>query len=391
MTLAWVLAGWAASAWAAGGGFEEGLALKRAEKFAEAAAVFAAVVKKEPRNADALEQLATVQGWLGRHEESIETWRRLLRLAPKNDDYRVGLARVLYWKGRHEEALKELSRVLAGRSRRADALALRGDVLAAAGRPEEARTAYLGAQSADPSDGELAKKLARLEFPLRWRVDSGLVYDHYTNFRRAERGTYLQAGYAPRPGRSVWLRHEWQNHFRFVDNTIAAGGAWQPARPLTLTGEVGGTPASDFSADFKAAVGGELRVHAKAAVLAGYRYLAYGNGSLHSFVPGLRFEAVPWASFEYKLVYSRNVDDSTTAAHLFRLGFSWAERVLPYVGFASGEEAVPPQPKARSNDVSAGVVWNVSRAWALRADVSNEHRPGFYERNTVAGGLTYRF
>ena len=98
-----------------GGGadFQKGIELKNAGKHADAAREFQELVRRNPRDADSLEQLATLQGWLGRYPDSIATWGAALALSPRNSDYRTGLARVLYWHGETARALKELDRVLA--------------------------------------------------------------------------------------------------------------------------------------------------------------------------------------------------------------------------------------------------------------------------------------
>lgn len=141
--------------------FQKGLKLKKDGKFAAAAEVFSDILAKKPKDADALEQLATLQGWLGKHDEALATWRKALALAPDNSDYRLGLARVLYWKQDFKGSLKELDAVLDAAPESVEALTLDGDVLLAAGRAPEARKAYLKAQALAPDDAELAKKLER--------------------------------------------------------------------------------------------------------------------------------------------------------------------------------------------------------------------------------------
>lgn len=145
--------------------FEEALKLKKAGKHAAAASAFQAIAAGEPKNVDALEQLATLQGWLGKHDESLATWRRALSLAPDNSDLRLGLARVLYWKGERKESLDELATVLEDQPDSVEAWTLDGDVLMADGRPAEARKAYKRAKTLAPNDRDLDKKLAGTEPP----------------------------------------------------------------------------------------------------------------------------------------------------------------------------------------------------------------------------------
>ena len=156
---------WALSFLLAGAGtaatLPEGLALKKQGKHAEAAKVFEALVKKNPKDVESLEQLATLQGWLNRYDESIATWKRALALKPKNRDYRVGLARVLYWKHEFKDSLRELDAVLEAKEDDLEALILEGDVYLADGKAAAARKSYRSAQELAPDDAELAKKAAR--------------------------------------------------------------------------------------------------------------------------------------------------------------------------------------------------------------------------------------
>src|SRR5690349_19434787 len=78
--------------------FQRGMELKNAGKHNQAAQVFEEIVRANPNDADALEQLATLQGWLGKYSESVQTWLRALTLHPGNTDYQLGLSRVLYWR-----------------------------------------------------------------------------------------------------------------------------------------------------------------------------------------------------------------------------------------------------------------------------------------------------
>ncbi len=153
----------AASARAAATEFDKGLQLKKDGKFAPAAKVFTEILAKKPRNLAALEQSATLQGWLGDYPASIATWTLALEIAPTNRDFRLGLARVLYWNRDYKPSLTELETVLKSEPKSVDAWTLLGDVYAASSRLQEAHKAYLKAQELAPDDAALAKKAARTE------------------------------------------------------------------------------------------------------------------------------------------------------------------------------------------------------------------------------------
>ena len=151
----------AAAAAAGATPMQDGLKLKAQGKYAQAAEAFESALEENPKDVDALQQLATVQGWQEQFDAAVKTWKKALALAPKNQELRLGLARVLYWKHEFPASLKELAGVLAKQPRSVEALTLRGDVLLAQGDAAQARKAYLAARALSPDDPDLEKKLGR--------------------------------------------------------------------------------------------------------------------------------------------------------------------------------------------------------------------------------------
>src|SRR5205823_4797003 len=123
-----------------------------------------------PNNANALEQLALLQGWTGRYEDAIKTWELgLSRHLGDPPYYYVGIARVSFWKGDTQRSLHELERALALQPTDSDAWTLQGDVLLSLNRIKEARASYQQALAISPQDSEIAKKLTRAVPFLHWR------------------------------------------------------------------------------------------------------------------------------------------------------------------------------------------------------------------------------
>src|SRR5581483_7715753 len=128
------------------------------------------------------------------------------RKHPDNADYQIGLARLLYWMHDNDRALALLDKAIEASPRNVDARTLKGDVLAAAGDPVRARAAYVDAQSLSPGNPEIGKKISRLVLPLKFRVDTGYIYDHYGNARGREFSAYGQVGYLINASDNVWFR-----------------------------------------------------------------------------------------------------------------------------------------------------------------------------------------
>lgn len=371
--------------------YEDGVRLKNAQQLASAAAAFAEVADREPRNVLAREQLAIVLGWQNRFDESVKAWREAIALAPEKPDYHLGLARVLYWKGERGAALQSLDQALALEPRNAEALKLRGDVLLAEQRAPEARAAYRQAQQLNPADAELGQRLARAVEPLRWRLDAGYTYDRYDNARGSENSRFVQLGRRVGQGGDVlYARYDGYNNFGSIDDGLTLGAYWLPHPKLLLNLEAGRTlGTADFRPETQFQINGELLLDDALQPLLGYRYFKYGNGTVTTVTPGLRV-LLPGAVAEVRYGITDNIDGSSTGVFSARLSFE-AEGYSPYLAFTSGSEALPPQAEADITVFGGGIVFDLSAAWGVRVDYSYEDRKDIYKHHAVGAGLTYRF
>lgn len=381
---------WSSFSWAAS--LEDGIALKREQKLAEAEAVFAQLLQKNPADFAALRELATVQGWQGRHADAAATWRLAVAAQPEAADARIGLARVLYWSEQREAALNELEPVLRDDPANYDALLLRGDILIAQGDRAAARAAYEQARGAKPGndDRDIALLLARTDTPLRSRIDAGYAYERYNSTRGDESGSYVQAGTALGENLSTYLRWDRLNQFDSIDNQYVAGAYWNLTPRWLLFAEAGGTPDADFRPRVQAQTAVEWLSQGFVQPLLGYRYFGYAFGEVHTLTPGLRLPRLGIGALELRYALSRNTDESETGVAGARYGWTRG-RFSPYLAIYDGEEALPPQPEASFTSYAAGCVVNLDRNWSARIDYAYENRPVFYIHHTAALGLTYRF
>lgn len=384
--------------------FQQGLRLKADNKLEAAAAEFEGVVQQQPNDVKALEQLAVVQGWLGRHEASIATWRRLIALDGQREDARIGIARVQYWARKWPAALQTLDDVLSRQPKSADALALKGDVLLAQQMPGAARESYQLALQNGGDATELQKKLSRAVEPKRWRLDVGVGRDRYTNSRGSEYSSFVQLGYAVSPELTVFGRNELVRQFGTNDNTVYGGAYWVPSPDLLLFGEVGATPSPNFRPQSQVLLGAEFLGNATIQPLLSYRYARYdgtsvnvgagavsGKGAVKTITPGVRLVLPNAGNLELRYAFSNNIDGSNTKVGQVRLGFDAGPQWAPYVAYFKGDEALPPQAAASFKTYVAGTTYQIDDAWSLRADFSYEDRPQFYKRRSLSAGVSYRF
>lgn len=380
---------WALSAHAAS--YEDGLRLKEQKQLASATTAFAEVAAREPRNAQAREQLAIVLGWQSRFDESIAAWQQAIALAPGKPGYHIGLARVNYWKGNRSAALQSLDTALRLDPKNTDALKLQGDVLLADNRPAEARSAYQRAQQITPSDAEIATKLSRIVEPLPWRLDAGFTYDDYDNLRGGENSRFVQLGRRVGNGGDVlYARYDGYANFGSQDDGLTLGAYWLPHPRLLLNLEAGRTFGNaDFRPDTLLLASGEWLVEFPVQPLLAYRYLKYDNGSVSTITPGVR---LPFTGGHVEARYgiTGNISGSSTGVFSAKLTLE-REGYTPYFAFTTGSEALPPQAKADITILGGGVAFALSPQWGARVDYSYEDRKDIYKHHAIGAGLTYRF
>lgn len=383
--------------------YQKGLRLKAASQLEAAATEFGTLVRENPNNALAIEQLAIVSGWLARYDVSIANWQRLLVLQPKRDDARIGIARVRYWKGEHAEALKLLDDVLTRQPTAADALTLRGDVLLASNQFDAAKESYTAAGRNGADKAEIARKIAQI-VPLRpWRLDTGLTQDNYSATRGSGGNAFVQLGYQFSRTLSAYARYENARQFDATDNTLFVGGYWRVVPNLLLYGEAGSTPSANFRPSSQFLAGAELLAFKRIQPLfsfsqstysgsaVGVGTLASGKGSVGTLTPGVRLLFPGFADFEIRYAISENIDKSITQVTSLRVNVDAGEKWGPYAAYYSGEEALPPQAPASFKTIALGTTYKIDPQWGVRADYSREDRSNFYIRNSLGVGLSYLF
>lgn len=376
--------------------FEQGMELKRAEKFTEAANIFSKIIELDPKNTDALQQLATLQSWLGLYDKSISTWKQAIVLHPNNIEYHVGLARVLSWKGEISNAKKEYFKAFEIKPDDLDALVGLGDMEARQGNVAAAKKWYLKAKILAPLDLNLKKKLESATAPVLWRIDAGFSYDGYknSNSRTAEKNSFTQIGRQLKTQglkSSLWLRHEWQHHFQFTDNTIYAGASLWPIKPLAIQFEAGFTATPNFQPTQQFNTILDFPINKFVTPTIGIKYLAYRDGNVNLYTPGVRVQPISWLGVLYRQSISKNITGPNTEGWQVQLDLQTGERGSSYLGYSQGNESLPPLSTAFNETLFTGIIFQLSKEWALRIDYSYENRPNFFFRSTIGTGLTFKF
>src|SRR5215470_2247225 len=346
--------------------FEEGLALKKDNKLAEAESVFAAVVQENPDDAAALSEWATVLGWLGRFDDSIVAWKLVVE-KKDSPDAEMALARVLYWKGELKPARQRLEQLLAAAPDNADALVLAGDVCAADHDFGCARADYGRAQAIAPS-AEIEKKLAGAAEPPRFRFDAGgQVDDYYQGDRGTEGSFFVQGSFRVAAPVVVTGGYEQLHQFGKLDHRANVGAYVHPIDALLLSARFAVSPTADTIARWEASGGADLHVVGPLTLLSSVRHLDFSNEGVTIVGGGARIDIGRWSLSGLGGAAFSTVND-TQAFGQGKLEYSFTDAVRGYAGFARGRQAQLLLPPPVATDVTAGITWSIAASWALRFD-----------------------
>jgi tetratricopeptide (TPR) repeat protein len=127
--------------------------LSDAKQYDQALHVLAGALEGHPQNVSLLWLQAGVNGWAGRHQESVRLYESLLALNPQVDDaVRIDLAREDLEIGRPANALEMADACLNVDPKNIDAMHVRASALADLERWAESEAAFAAILSNDPSD-----------------------------------------------------------------------------------------------------------------------------------------------------------------------------------------------------------------------------------------------
>ncbi len=378
---------------------EEGLALKRAQRLPEAAQVFAALVDAHPNDVDAIEQLATVTGWLERHAEALAWWDRAIALAPDYAGLRVSRARVLYWMGRLDEAHAEIAACVDGPDARSrndvDAWVLAGDIAQARRLPERAHLCYTRALAIDASSAAVQAKLRRVVMPKRWRLDAGGMLDSYhpasaaTVQRGHEQTAFIQLGRQLGAEVTLAVGTDYAHQFGEVDWRYNAEVYWTPLPDWSFQARAAVTPDAEVLANWEGSAGADWQATPQLAGLLALRTADFAAERIVTVMPGLRWGDT--TTVEARIFYTVSDVNPDTSAAMVKVATTVAERWQPYVLASYGEENQPPVGVARTASGVAGVTLTINDGLSLRLDGLYEWREDIHQRVSLGGGFTFRF
>lgn len=390
---------------------DEGLALKKEGRLAEAETVFRAVATAAPADVEAATQLATVVGWQGRHDEAIPLWESARRLRPDDADLTLGLARVLYWSKRYDRAAAELDALLAKMPKHVEVLLLRGDVAAAAGDRAMARSDgdramarsfYHRAQRLAPGDPEVMKRLERLDATeppsdLSLRLDLTFGRDRFGSDRGRERSHAWSLAAGHKDYATVLVGFDSATPFGQREERWKVGLAGSPLPKVEAEAAYAWTSKlNEFNPDHEWSAGLGWQVLPWLQPVVDWRHSSYADDAIDLYRPGVRLRPVTWATIETRYLMAdsdrNHVNEGALARIAVDIGpaIGSSATVEPYIGFSRGEEATPPLQPTMVSTYSSGVVVSGPRGGGVRLDWFLEDRQGQYKHVGMSIGFTLR-
>jgi YaiO family outer membrane protein len=377
---------------------EEGLAFKKAEKLPAAAQVFKQIIKDNPNNGEAIEQLAIVTGWMGDHTGALALWDQAIAVAPTSGLPKVGRARVLYWLSRLDDAQIAIDQAIVVVKNDPETFELAGDIARARKDYSSAHRYYQEALRLNPqatARAQVEAKAAGLNLPLLWRIDLGAMFDDYhpANSTVVQRG-HEQTGYAQLGRRinkdlTVAGGAEYSHQFGLVDWRFNGEAYWAVRDDVMLNVRGAVTPEAEVLSNWDALIGAEWQAYETATGLISIKTSDYDAESIVTFAPGVRVGSTITA--EARIFYTISDVNPNTRAGMVKFSTRVAERWQPYVLGSYGEENQPPVGVAKTASVAAGTSVTLTRAWSLRLDSLYEWRENIHQRYSLGGGITYRF
>lgn len=342
--------------------FEESMKYKSSEQFDKAILELELLLIHEPSNIQALEQRALMLGWRQEYSSSIQMWKKVIALQPQNLKYKMNLARVLFWSGDYKTSIAYLDEVLTREPGNKDATELREKVATAKPRKKSL-----------------------------FRMDVGGSLDNFSAVRESESSVFLQAGMKVDSQTDVFLRFDNQNQFKTTDQALGVGAYYKIDSDWLLNADyTTALKTPNFRAKTILNLGLENFSLNPVSLSMGYRSLSFMQGNVSIFQPG-----VQWSDYgftvQFKYGLSQNIDKTSTSSSQIKFDYSLTESTSVGVGYASGEEALPPLAKARVNYSTVGLQHQFDDQHAVRLDYVLEDRINVYKHQSIGFSYAYKF
>lgn len=337
--------------------YAQGLALRRAGRNAEAAAVFGEVVRVRPDDLDARLNLGLSLMALGRLDDAQRELQVVVDRAPDYPDAQIALARIAQRRGDRVEAERRLAL----------------------------------AEAARPGDGEITAVRTQLAVPPdpRGRIDLVVAESDLNGGLSPWREATLGLGRPLDDRTTVSATAEWTERFGQSDLYLEAGVGrrWDWG---AVSVSLGGTPDADYRPELALRAGLERPIGAGWAVTLDGSLARYSIGTVSSVQPGLQ-----WSDGSGRLLLggrwigTRDETGDRQSGYALRGTLLVHPRLTVRAGFADAPETDQGITFAVVSR-SLGLEFAVTSTLTLRVNTLGEDRGGF-DRREIGLGLGWRY
>lgn len=333
-----------------------------------ARAILLEQLAREPRDADLLRRLASVEAASGDLSAALAAIDRAAAIAPRDLDIRLAQANILFWSGAVADARAEADAIA-----RIDPAYPELDQLQARLRPSPAQSAEddrIGLQALYLSAG-----LSRIAF------DGRDTHQTWTN-QGAALG--LRLGRVGTATFSVEREARARSDTRFAarfDRRIEGGSYYL---------EAGFVPDADFRETWKVAVGGEAALASHVDGFLDVRVADYATGTIVVVEPGIRVALAPRWSLDARAINLFGGNEDHRIGGSGRLAYQSQAGPTAFVSLATYPDAeIDGVRQLRS--AAFGLGWPVARNVTISAIGVHEDREASYRRNSLTVVFSRRF
>ncbi|MDX2248057.1 MAG: tetratricopeptide repeat protein [Bacteroidia bacterium] len=196
------------------------------QEFEPAKALFAQILRENPKNADALSGMAYTLAWNGEYSRAKSFFNQLVSLYPENPEGEKGLAYVALWEGNEKEAIRRFEAMLDKNPFQDEYILAIAQAYASLGKQKQARLYFDSTLELAPQRSEITHFLQGVqESPALLEAD---VWAGYTNLQGTDKIGFRAAQVSWRPAKEyrVWARYDNSltlDNFSLVQNSRGAG------------------------------------------------------------------------------------------------------------------------------------------------------------------------
>ncbi len=209
----------------------------QAHRLDEALQIILPLVKQNPRDFEARNWVARLQGWKGHFKDSEELYRKVLADHPRDPEAELGLADVLSWQKEFEPALDILRELDKQQPNDPEVLIRLGRLSMWQHQRSDSIRYFKRVLQTDPNNTEARDAMRNMEREEPFRLETGYLFEGY-DFTRNTNGSFVQLVYRDYDRKTLLGGFQYQNKFGENDTLFTLGATYRVLHRTYLRGEM---------------------------------------------------------------------------------------------------------------------------------------------------------